>query len=220
MYCYCLHPDWLELFNNNQSRVKNIFEIVEKDPMHVPSLHEVFKPFEIMPLDKIKVVIIGQNPYNSAPGLANGIAFSVPPEIGTSATLETINQELYMSFGKGLSDCTLSNWVKQGVLLLNSCLTATLSKQDIGFSHDDVWTFFMENLVYWLSRNTTEIVFMLWGKRAERFMKLLKGTDSVVIKSPFPLSRNMKGDSFIGSNVFIKCNTALSKIGKQQIVWT
>lgn len=220
LYEYRVDPSWDEFFQSNQCRLNHIFSFIETDEHIVPSLDLVFKPFELISLDRVKVVIVGQNPYNTAPGMSNGLAFSVPPEIGIGATLETIDQELIKSYGKPLSDTTLMHWVRQGVLLLNSTFTTTLKGKDCNFSHDDVWSFFIENLMYWISRKVTRAVFLLWGKSAGKYTKVLKGSETVIIKSPFPLSRSMHGESFVGSQTFEKCNKALVKAGKTAIDWT
>jgi uracil-DNA glycosylase len=220
MYGYDIKPDWLEFFANNKARLSDIFSIILQDPHVIPSLDIVFRPFELTALRDVNVVIIGQNPYNAMPGMANGIAFSVNPEVGTSATLETISEEIERCYNKRLKDTTLRHWIRQGVLLLNSTLTTTVKGNDPEFVHDDLWTFFMENLIHWISRNKPHTIFMLWGKTASRYTKILKGSDTIVIKAPFPLSRNMHGDTFVGSNTFIECDKAMLNLGKGTINWS
>ena len=171
----------------------------------------------MLSVDKVRVVIIGQNPYNAKPNMANGIAFSV--DSGTSATLNTINKELVRSYGTPLRDYTLKHWMDQGVLLLNATFTINLKDTECDFNHADLWTFFTENLVYWISRHTTHNVFLLWGTMASRYTRVLKGSDVTVIKSPFPLERASQQESFVGSDTFVKCNKALIKLGKLPIEW-
>lgn len=213
-----IHKSWKPFFKSNEERLNHIFEFIQQDPNTIPNLDCIYKPFEL-PLSELNVVIVGQNPYNTAPGIANGIAFSIDEGTDVTATLRVISKELDIEYGKPLEDYTLSHWIKQGVLLLNSSMTINLKDTEPEFSHEDIWSFFMENLLYWISRNKPHTIFMLWGKSANRYTKVLKGADVTVMSTPFPLQRSTEGKSFLNSGVFEKCNSALSKVGKGKINW-
>lgn len=216
LYLFELEKGWYELFDLNRDRLTSVLAIVEKDHYVVPSLEYVFKPFSLIGLSQVHVVIVGQNPYDAKLGMANGIPFALNPGQEPSATINTINEELRRCYGKILDDYSFEKWISQGVLLLNSAFTATLKGQSSDINHKDVWVFFVQNLLHYIAKNKPSTVFMLWGKEACGFTKILKGMDVTVIKSPFPLDRSSSTEKFVGSNTFVKCDKAL---GESAIRW-
>jgi uracil-DNA glycosylase len=214
IYTYLIKDDWIDVFEMNRERISDAMAVVEKDEHIVPPLNTIFRPFQLTSLKDVRVVIVGQNPYDSSPGMANGLAFSLTS--GTSRTIETIFKEVSRSYGSHPKSTNLMGWVEQGILLLNAMLTSSLCKP--GINHELEWYFFMRHLVYYISRKNPKVVFMLWGKKAHDFSRYIKTTSDGIIKDPFPLERD-KTD-FVGSNTFVKCNKALTSRGCDQINWT
>lgn len=218
MYLFELKEGWYEIFNSNKERLMNVLSIVEKDHYVVPSIDRIFRPFTMIDLSEVRVVIVGQNPYNTMPGMANGIPFALDDGFKISSTIKCINQELLRCYNKELTDYSFEKWISQGVLLLNSMFTTTLKGHKSSVCHKDIWVFFVQNLLYCISKSKPSTVFMLWGKEAHSLIKTLKGMDINVIKSPFPLDRSggNNNDKFVGSDVFIKCDKIL---GNDKITW-
>lgn len=180
-----------------------------------PRREQVFKCFDYFKPHETKVVILGQDPYHT-PGLATGLAFSIPEDQDMPPSLKNIQKEL-MSEGFIMNSKTLRGWAKQGVLLLNTILTVSprgpLSHKDYG------WQQFTRRIVYQLAKDFPNIVFVLWGKEAQKFALFPAGHSYKIIMSPHPspLSAN-KG--FFGSKPFSKINTALEINGLEPIDWS
>ena len=187
-----------------------------------PKKSEVFRVFEI-PLNEIKVVILGQDPYPTY-GYANGLSFSVQPEIFPyPKSLLHIFREIkreYPAFEPENGD--LSRWQNQGVFLLNTLLTVEkgepLSHKNIG------WEIFTSNAIKHLTQKNKNVGYLLWGKNAHSFEKQIDTTENLVIKSshPSPLGYTKSGKDFIAfkeSGQFNTCNTYLKANKQVQISW-
>lgn len=184
-----------------------------------PPINLIFNAFSQTPLDKVKVVIVGQDPYHG-PRQAMGLSFSVPDGITIPPSLKNIFKELkneYPDFNIPLSG-NLTNWTKQGVLLLNTTLTV---REGQPMSHTNQgWETFIENAIKEIEMQVhTPVVYMLWGKHAQNFVMphITNPMHSVLTAAhPSPFSAN-KG--FFGSFNFVSCNEYLVNNGVTPINW-
>jgi uracil-DNA glycosylase len=176
----------------------------------------MFNAFEKTPFDKVKVVLLGQDPYHN-PGQAQGLSFSVPTGISKPPSLINIFKEIQSDLGiVSSSNGNLEMWAEQGVLLLNASLT--VRKNEPG-SHSKIgWLEFTDAVIRKLSDEKKGIVFLLWGKFAQDKQVLIDETKHHVLKAahPSPFSAD-KG--FFGCKHFSKTNEILMEQGKQPIDW-
>ena len=175
-----------------------------------PPAKLIFNAFDRTPFDKVKVVILGQDPYHE-PGQAQGLAFYVPPGIRTPPSLLNIAKEL----GKG-SVPDLLRWADQGVLLLNATLTVAAHRA--GSHQGKGWETFTDAVVKVLNERRENLVFLLWGAYARRKGAIIDRARHCVIESahPSPLSAH---NGFFGSRPFEKANEYLSSNGIAPINW-
>jgi uracil-DNA glycosylase len=178
----------------------------------------IFNAFNQTGFDKVKVVILGQDPYHG-PGQAMGLSFSVPPGVAPPPSLVNIFKELKSDLGleipSGVGD--LSPWAKQGVLLLNAALTVRAGEP---FSHAKIgWADFTDAVIRHISDHKVNVVFILWGKFAQEKQVLIDETKHHVLKAahPSPFSAD-KG--FFGCRHFSKTNQLLVHDGLDPIDWT
>ena len=176
----------------------------------------IFNAFDTTPFDKVRVVILGQDPYHG-PGQAHGLCFSVNDGIPFPPSLQNIFKEIQAETGAPIPQSgNLTRWAQQGVFLLNTCLTV---REHQAFSHSSKgWETFTDAAIAALSRGRTGLVFMLWGAPAGRKAALIDQSRHLVLMSahPSPLSA-MRG--FMGNGHFLKCNEYLMQHGQQPIVW-
>ena len=176
----------------------------------------IFNAFNTTPFHKVKVVILGQDPYHG-PGQAHGLSFSVPAGIKPPPSLINIFKELRSDVGMHIpSTGNLTGWANQGVLLLNAVLTVRAGEPA---SHAMLgWTEFTNTVIQKLSNERTGIVFLLWGKYAQEKQALIDETKHFVLKAahPSPFSAD-KG--FFGCRHFSKTNELLAKQGFEPINW-
>lgn len=177
---------------------------------------KIFNAFELTPFDKVKVVIIGQDPYHG-PGQAEGLCFSVPANIPPPPSLKNIFKELRSDIGLNIPDNgSLENWAKQGVLLLNASLTVRKGEPN---SHSNLgWNYFTDAVINRISAKKNGIVFLLWGKFAQEKISLIDQTKHFVLKAahPSPFSAE-KG--FFGCRHFSKTNQLLCNQKSDPIDW-
>lgn len=181
-----------------------------------PKGSEIFNAFSLTPIDKVKIVIIGQDPYHGV-NQAHGLCFSVLPEVALPRSLINIYKELRNDLGIQIAKhgC-LSNWAKQGVLLLNSVLTV---QAGIPGSHSNKgWEIFTHRVVELLNDQPKRIIFMLWGNYACNKAKIIDLNKHVVLKAahPSPFSA-MRG--FFGCKHFSTANQLLQQAGLEPINW-
>ena len=178
---------------------------------------KLFRAFDECPFNKLKVVIIGQDPYHGE-NQANGLCFSVDDGVEKPPSLKNIFKELNTSFTKNeRTNSDLSDWSNQGVLLLNSILSV---RRKFPGSHRHIgWEEFTENVIKIISKEKVNLVFMLWGNYAKKKEKFIHDNNRLVLKSghPSPLSAN-KGFWF-GNNHFKKCNDFLIANNLETIKW-
>ncbi len=175
----------------------------------------IFKAFEMTPVDKVKVVIIGQDPYHT-PGAAMGLSFSVPRGVKIPPSLRNIYKELQQDVGFEIPNHgDLTNWAEQGVLLLNAILT--VRHQSAGSHRKIGWEAFTDAAITKLSQNKENIVFLLWGNFAKNKRKLIDAKKHLILEAahPSPLARG----AFFGSRHFSQTNAYLTSKGIEPIDW-
>jgi uracil-DNA glycosylase len=176
----------------------------------------LFNAFNTTPFEKVKVVLLGQDPYHGK-GQAHGLSFSVPQGIKPPPSLINIFKELHSDTGVPIPDHgNLSKWAQQGVLLLNACLTV---RENDPLSHSKIgWTQFTDSVISTISATKKNVVFLLWGKYAQEKQALIDETKHLVLKAahPSPYSAN---NGFFGCRHFSKANDYLMKNGLDPIDW-
>lgn len=175
----------------------------------------IFNAFDSTPLDKTKVIILGQDPYHG-PGEAMGLCFSVPKGIPVPPSLQNIYKELNREFGYKIPNHgDLSPWAYQGVLLLNASLTVEHRNPN---SHKGYgWHQFTDHLIHLLSVHKENLVFMLWGNFAKSKKQLIDDTRHLILESAHPSP--LAGGKFNGNDHFNKANLYLTKHGIEAINW-
>ena len=180
-----------------------------------PSQEKIFNALNFVALDKIKVVIIGQDPYHQ-PGQAQGLSFSVPDNFPLPPSLVNIFKEIESDLQITPSPSgNLERWARQGVLLLNTVLTVRDSQPN---SHKDKgWENITKQVISIVGQRKEPIVFMLWGSFAQSFAPLI-ASQHLILKAPHP-SPLSSYRGFFGCKHFSKCNDFLIKNGQQPIDW-
>ena len=180
-----------------------------------PKEENIFNALNFVPPDKVKVVIIGQDPYHE-PGQAQGLSFSVPENFPYPPSLVNIFKEIEDDLHiKCLPSGDLTRWAKQGVLLLNTVLTVRKGQAN---SHKDKgWEKLTSKIIEILGKKKEPIVFMLWGSYAQSFEPLIE-SQHLVLKAPHP-SPLSAYRGFFGCKHFSKCNQFLQKNGQTPIDW-
>lgn len=176
---------------------------------------QIFRAFDLCPVDKVKVVILGQDPYHGA-GQAMGLSFSVPSGVPAPPSLKNIFREIETDCSIRMSGNTdLTPWAQQGVLLLNAILTV---EANIAASHSRLgWETFTDAVISYLNSNRRDIVFMLWGSFARSKARLIDPQRHCVLQAahPSPLARG----AFFGCRHFSKANEFLSLHGMTPVNW-
>ncbi len=181
-----------------------------------PKSEDIFTAFHLTPLEKVKVVIIGQDPYHN-PGQAHGLCFSVKPQVEIPPSLVNIYQELKDDLGCRIpNNGYLVDWARQGVLLLNTVLTVQAHKP---MSHRNVgWEEFTDAAIRKVRDQDRPIVFILWGKPAQEKAKMLDNPRHLILKAPHP-SPLSAYRGFFGSKPFSQANAFLESNGVEPINW-
>ena len=215
---------WNEFFKTIQEKDYSIslHEFLDKqyrDFTCYPPRELLFNAFRLTPLANVKVVIIGQDPYHE-PGQAMGLSFSVPRGIQVPPSLVNIYKEIYNEYKTpiDMKNGDLTYLAKQGVLLLNSLLSVRAHEP---MSHNiEEYELFFNDVLEVLDRQTSPMVFMLWGGSAKKFKKYLHNPSHLILESvhPSPLAANRGG--WFGNNHFAKANEYLRKNGVKEIKWS
>jgi uracil-DNA glycosylase len=176
----------------------------------------IFNAFDLCPYDKVKVVIIGQDPYHG-PGQANGLCFSVNEGVDFPPSLVNIYKEIENEFAKPMPKSgDLSSWAKQGVLLLNAILTV---QAHLAGSHQGKgWETFTDAVIRILAEKKEHLVFLLWGSYAQQKGLYIDTNKHLVLKSPHP-SPLSAYRGFIGNRHFQLANQYLKEHGMSEIEW-
>lgn len=193
------------------------FLIEEKKQYAVfPPGNQIFSAFEFTPVDEVKVVILGQDPYHGK-GQAHGLCFSVPPGITPPPSLLNIFMEIKNDLGLPLPPHgNLESWARQGVLLLNATLTVRANQP--GSHQKKGWETFTDQVIRMLSKERTGLVFLLWGKFAQAKENLIDTSKHFILKAAHP-SPYSASAGFFGCRHFSKTNELLRNQGKQEINW-
>ena len=181
-----------------------------------PPAKLIFNAFDLCPFDKVKVVIIGQDPYHG-PGQAHGLCFSVNDGIDVPPSLVNIYKEIKEDLGiEPPASGNLERWAKQGVLLLNA--TLTVRARAAGSHQNKGWEEFTDRVIKELSEKRKDVVFMLWGSYAQKKGAIIDTKKHCVLTSvhPSPLSAYR---GFLGCKHFSKANEYLKSKGLAEICW-
>ena len=203
-----------------KSYFANLTRLVREEYLHhacYPPGPLIFNAFNLCPFDRVKVVVIGQDPYHE-PGQAMGLSFSVPEGIPAPPSLVNIFKEIELDLGKPMPpNGDLTRWADQGVLLLNVTLTVRAHEAN---SHQRLgWSTFTDAAIKALSDRRDNLVFMLWGGFARGKKYLIDTNRHLVLESvhPSPLSANRGG--WFGNRQFSRCNAFLESKGLTPVEW-
>lgn len=188
----------------------------EQGKLIYPKGSNIFNAFNKTPLDKVKVVILGQDPYHG-PNQAHGLSFSVQKGIPFPPSLQNIFKELQRDTGTPYPlHGDLSSWAQQGVFLLNASLTVRAAEP---MSHSQIgWAIFTDAVIRTISKDCPKVVFMLWGKFAQEKQTLIDSSKHLILKAPHP-SPLSAHQGFVGCGHFSTCNHFLAKNGIDPIDW-
>ncbi len=182
-----------------------------------PAPKNVFNAFNSTPFNKVKVVIIGQDPYHN-PGQAHGLCFSVQPGVTPPPSLKNIYKELDsdLNIKKDFTNGDLTDWAKQGMLLINSVLT--VRKNEAGSHANKGWEDFTNEVIKQLSDKKENLVFLLWGNYAKQKGKIIDKNKHLILEAahPSPFSAH---NGFFGCRHFSQTNQYLKKHNKKEINW-
>jgi len=203
----------------SDERYAKIREFLKYEYSHniiYPDMHDLYNCFRYTPLDNIKAVILGQDPYHE-PNQAHGLCFSVKKGVKLPPSLVNIYKEIEDDLGITEPNCgDLTKWANEGILLLNTTLTV---REHAANSHSKCgWAWFTDSVIKLISENTQNVVFILWGGNARSKAPLIDETKHFIIQSahPSPLSAY---NGFFGSKPFSKTNGYLKSAGKEPIDW-
>ena len=218
-----LHPSWLEHLKEEFQKdymlilKKKLLELKNKKITFYPQGDKIFNAFNLTPFNKVKVVILGQDPYHG-PNQAHGLCFSVPPSVKPPPSLVNIFKELESDTGKkrNYHDGNLEHWAKQGVFLLNTTLTVERSKP---LSHQDYgWSEFTNQVISLINNELESIVFILWGSFAQSKKQLIDSNKHLILTAPHP-SPLSAHRGFFGSKPFSKTNDFLHSKQIDMVNW-
>lgn len=212
---------WDELLSPlfNDEKYKKIREFLKYEYSHYivyPDMYDLYNCFRFTPLNELKAVILGQDPYHE-PGQAHGLCFSVKKGVHLPPSLQNIYKEIEDDLGIKEPDCgDLTKWAKSGVLLLNATLTV---REHLANSHSKCgWAWFTDEVIKLVSANTENTVFILWGGNARSKAPLIDKDKHLILQCahPSPLSAY---NGFFGCKHFSKTNEYLLSHGKKPVDW-
>ena len=216
--------DWWELLSPEfkESYMKSIYNYIISKKLNFseiyPSSSNIYKAFELTPYKKVKIVILGEEPY-STPGLATGLSFSTPSGRDLTPALKVIFKEVENDMYNGLyldKNPNLTHWANQGVFLLNTCLTVEEGSQ---LSHNKIgWQTFTEKVISHINDKETPVVFMLWGNNARMYKKLITNKHHLILEAGHPSPFNAE-KFFFGNKHFTKANQFLMMNNIEPIAW-
>ena len=213
--------DWKEILGEEftKSYFEELVEFVRSEyaaGVVYPARANIFRAFDKCPFDKLKVVIIGQDPYHG-PGQANGLCFSVGEGVPFPPSLQNILREVSADTGASMpTSGELERWAEQGVLLLNAVLTVRAHQAASHAGHG--WETFTDAVVRAIAERKEGIVYMLWGSYAQRKGAIADPQKNLVLRAvhPSPLSAYR---GFFGCRHFSQANDYLRSVGREAIVW-
>ncbi|KGE77143.1 uracil-DNA glycosylase [Halomonas salina] len=181
-----------------------------------PHSSDWFRAFELTPLDRVKVVILGQDPYHG-PGQAHGLCFSVRPGVRIPPSLVNVYKELATDVGfVPVDHGNLEHWARQGVLLLNTSLT--VEQGNAGSHRGKGWETFTDRAIATVSEHAEPTVFLLWGSHARQKKALIDTSRHLVLESPHP-SPLSAHRGFFGNHHFSRTNGFLAEHGREPVDW-
>lgn len=198
---------------------KKLGTIVKKEyqtKIVYPKYENVFNALRYTDYDKVKVVILGQDPYHGE-NEAHGLSFSVLPGVKRPPSLNNMFKELYDDLGVLRTKNTLTDWTQQGVMMLNSIMTVV---KDQPLSHKGIgWEIFTDTIIQKLNEREDPVIFVLWGGYARSKKSLITNQRHFIIEAPHP-SPLSAHRGFFGSKPYSKINMILRKLGKEEIDWS
>lgn len=213
--------DWLTVLNDEFRKpyYKELYSYVKQEyntAQVFPPAEDIFNAFHLTPLSKVKVVILGQDPYHNV-GQAHGLCFSVKPDVEIPPSLVNIYQELHDDLGCYIpNNGYLVKWAEQGVLMLNTVLTVRAHQAN---SHRGKgWEEFTDAAIRALNKQDRPIVFILWGRPAQMKRAMLNNPNHLILEAPHP-SPLSAYRGFFGSKPFSKTNQFLREHGETPIDW-
>ncbi|MCD4793186.1 MAG: uracil-DNA glycosylase [Bacteroidales bacterium] len=216
-----IEKSWKKLLKDEFKKeyfIKLIDFVKEEYKTHkiYPPGKDIFKAFDYCPVDKVKIVILGQDPYHGK-GQANGLCFSVPEGISVPPSLLNIYKEIKSDLGKEIPKTrNLEHWAKQGVLMLNATLTVRASQA--GSHQNKGWETFTDAVIKKISEQKENIVFLLWGAYAQKKGQIIDASKHHILKSPHP-SPFSAHTGFLGNKHFSKTNEFLKSKDLKEIDW-
>ncbi len=217
-----LHESWLQYlqpeFEAPYFKILRSFLVEEKSKYAIyPPGGLIFNALNLTPFNKVKVVLLGQDPYHGA-GQAHGLCFSVQDGIRQPPSLVNIFKEIAADIGVPMSATkgNLESWAKQGVLLLNA--TLTVRANTAGSHQGKGWETFTDKVIQTVSNNHSGLVFILWGRFAQNKENLIDGSKHLILKAAHP-SPFSAYSGFFGCKHFSKTNQYLQQQGKEPIDW-
>ena len=216
-----INNDWLDALSDEFGKpyYKKLFTTVQDEyntKNIFPERDDIFNAFHLTPLNEVKVVILGQDPYHNV-GQAHGLSFSVKPGTDIPPSLMNIYKELHDDLGCYIpNNGYLLKWAKQGVLLLNAVLTVRAHQAN---SHKDIgWEEFTDAAIKAVNEQDRPVVFMLWGAPAGKKAALLNNPNHLILKAPHP-SPLSAYRGFFGCRHFSQANEFLEEHGSTPIDW-
>jgi uracil-DNA glycosylase len=216
--------DWINLASNLQAAL-------DVDPAMIrPEPSQFFRALKLTPVESVKVVILGQDPYHS-PGLAQGLAFSIPANIPTNSrafpsSLRNISKALTLEGFSPLPNGDLHTWAQQGVLLLNTALSVRLGEAG---SHSNLgWKSLIDRLISGLALYRPHLVWMLWGGHAQSKLAIIEsGIDPLILQSSHPSGLGvyktdkpfLEPGAKVSCGHFTKANELLKQFGMEEVIW-
>jgi uracil-DNA glycosylase len=216
-----IHPSWKEqLVQEFESpyfcSLKEFLVDEKKKHTVFPPGKLIFNAFDKTPFDKVKVVILGQDPYHGS-GQAHGLCFSVPFGVNPPPSLINIFKEIHSDLGIAIpAHGNLESWAVQGVLLLNA--TLTVRKDQAGSHQGKGWEQFTDSVIMKISGKKEGVVFLLWGKYAQAKEKLIDSTKHHVLSAPHPSPFSVH-TGFFGCRHFSRTNEILKQQGLSPVNW-
>lgn len=202
----------MDFFKQLTSFVRNEYH----NHLVFPPGKEIFNAFDHCPLDSVRVVILGQDPYHG-PGQAHGLSFSVKPGIPFPPSLLNIMKEIKADLGTPMPpNGDLTRWADQGVFLLNA--TLTVRANEAGSHQNKGWEIFTDEVIRIINAQREHVVFMLWGAYAQKKAELIDPTRHLILKAPHP-SPLSAHRGFLGCKHFSKANEYLLNNGLEPIKW-
>lgn len=217
-----LHPEWKQhlLPEFEKTYMKDLRQFLSKEmkagKIIFPEGKNIFNALNTTPLSRVKVVILGQDPYHG-PNQAHGLCFSVQKGIPTPPSLQNIYKELKQDLGHNIpTSGELTKWAEQGVLLLNTCLTVEKGKP---LSHQGKgWEQLTDKIIQVINNQSRPVVFLLWGSPAQRKESLITNPKHLILKAPHP-SPLSAHRGFLGCRHFSQTNKFLTESNQSPVDW-